>query len=75
MVRIGRGVCEAVIDPGSARTLIYLDTALGMKLPVELANEHINYGSYWGPSGPTTKYAGRIKYRGLKIEFGPGLYI
>ena len=68
-------MCEAIIDPGSARTIIDENTAKRMRLPIQLADDRVTYGSYWGPSGPASNYHGRIKMDGLKIEFGPGLYV
>jgi len=74
VIRIGRGVCEAVIDTGAAKTLIDYDTAIKMGLKVELATEEKSFGSFWGPSGPERKYYSRIPGE-VRIEFGPGLYV
>ena len=74
VIRIGRGVCEAVIDTGAAKTIIDYQTAMKMGLTIEVATKENNFGSFWEPSGPESLYYGRVPGK-VKIEFGPGLYV
>ena len=60
LVKLGRGICEAIVDTGGARSLIDLDTAKTLGLKVEMANKN-DMGCFWGPGGEVMGYAGRIK--------------
>ena len=61
LVGIGKGVCEALVDTGGARSLVDMDTAKKLKLDIEYAGQGKDMGGFYGPGGDTTEYAGRVK--------------
>ena len=73
-IRIGKGVVDAVIDTGAARTIIDAETAKRMGLPIEVATRSKSFGTYWGPSGPESHYYGRIPGP-VKVEFSKDIFI
>jgi hypothetical protein len=74
IVQIGKGVCEAILDTGAARTMIDETTATQMGLDIEVATPEKSFGSFWGPSGPEAKYYGRVKGP-VYIHIGPKVYL
>lgn len=58
---INGAFCEAVIDTGGARSMIDYNTALALKLDIELASGSQSFGSFWGPSSEPISYFGRVR--------------
>jgi hypothetical protein len=58
---LGKGVVDMMLDTGGARTMIDLETAMKLGLPVERVSATKYFGSFYSASGVPTPYAGRVK--------------
>ena len=60
LVKVGKGLIEAIVDTGGARSLIDVDTARTLGLDIELAKSN-NMGNFWGPGGEVMGYLGTVR--------------
>ena len=58
---LGEGVVEVMLDTARARSMIDMETALKLGLPVEKVSSTKYFGSFYSASGVPTPYAGRVK--------------
>jgi hypothetical protein len=74
IVKLGKGVVEAIVDTGGSRCMIDLKTATKLGLPIEVATPQKHFGSFYGPNGVSTPYYGRVKGP-VRIDVGPDVYL
>lgn len=58
---MGKGVCNVLLDTAGARTMIDLQTAELVGLPVERTTPSKYFGSFISATAVPTPYAGRVK--------------
>ena len=58
---IGAGVVDVMLDTAGARSMIDLETATKLRLPVERVSSTKYFGSFYSASGVPTPYAGRVR--------------
>lgn len=61
LCKIGGGVVEAMLDTGGARSMIDLQTAEMLGLPIERTTSSKYFGCFYSASAVPTPYAGRVK--------------
>lgn len=74
VVKIGKGVVNALVDTGGARCMVDVNTAKKLGLSIEVAGTGSRFGSFTGPNGATVPYYGKIKGP-VRLDVGPEVYL
>lgn len=74
VVKIGRGIVNALVDTGGARCMVDINIVKKLGLSIEVAGTNSKFGSYTGRNGATVPYYGKVKAP-VRIYVGLDIYL